>query len=189
MRTPVAITVLMLSAGAAVAQPAPAAPPATALLAPKVGELVVPGGPQPKVAVTFPAQGATVAGGELALKVQFDQPMIASRWSFEPIDGAAFPVCLSTPRLLADKKTFVLLCQVRPNTAYAVQLGAPPGFAADAGRDMAPMVLKFSAGEDIVDDLHDALDEAGLEDADDPVMTWNDDGKTPPRSQPKSPPT
>ncbi len=48
------------------------------------------------------------------------------------------------------------------------------------------MVLKFSTGEEIVDNLHDALDEAGLTDADEPIMTWNDDGRTPPQSAPPS---
>jgi hypothetical protein len=184
----------LLSAGGVAAQPAgaPAAPAAARAPAggatPKVSEFVVPGGPQPKVAATFPADGATIAAGDLVIKVQFDQPMIAGRWSFGPAPGGAFPVCLSTPRLLADKRTFVLLCQVKAGAAYAVTLGGPPGFGAQGGRDMAPQVLKFSAGQDIVDDLHDALDEAGLADADEPIMTWTDDGATPPRSQPKTPP-
>jgi hypothetical protein len=95
-------------------------------------------------------------------------------------------VCLARPRLLADKKTFVLLCQVKAGGAYAVELGGAPGFAAEGGRQMAPLVLKFSTGDEIVDNLHDALDAAGLTDADEPIMTWNDDGKTPPKSSPVS---
>ncbi len=184
MRVLGAIAVMM--AGAAAGQPAgvvaPRAPASSA--APEVSEVVVPGGPQPKVTATFPAPGGNVSAGELVVKVQFDRSMTASRWSFTPAEGGSFPVCLSQPRLLADKKTFVLLCQVKAHADYAIQLGAPPGFAADAGRDMAPMVVKFSTSEQIVDDLHDALDEAGLTDADEPIMTWNDDGKTPPKSPP-----
>jgi hypothetical protein len=176
MRGLVAISALM--AGGAAAQPI-AAPPA-----PKVSELVVPGGPQPKVTATWPAQGASVSAGDVAIKVVFDRPMAAARWSFAPVEGAAFPVCLARPRLLSDKKTFVLLCQVKPRASYAVSLGGPPGFLAEAGRETAPLVLKFETGDEIVDNLHDALDQAGLTDADEPIMTWNDDGKTPPTSPP-----
>jgi hypothetical protein len=181
------VVIAVLIAGAAAAQPAPGGPQPGAD-APKVSEFVVPGGPQPKVSATFPAEGSTVSAGELAIKVTFDQAMIATRWSFAPVDGAAVPDCLSKPRLLADDKTFVLLCQVKAGAAYAVALGRPPGFGAVGGRDMAPMVLKFSTGEEIVDNLHDALDEAGLTDADEPIMTWTDDGRTPPQSRPPSSP-
>jgi hypothetical protein len=147
-----------------------------------VSEVVVPGGPPPKVTASFPAQDGTVSAGELAIKVTFDQPMSAAKWTYAAAAGSASPLCLSQPRLLADGKTFVLLCQVKPNTAYAVALGPTPGFEGKAGRDATPTVLKFSTSDQIVDDLHDALDEAGLTDADEPIMTWNDDGKTPPTS-------
>jgi hypothetical protein len=165
-------------AAAAQAQPAARQPSP----APTVSEVVVAGGAQPKLTATFPAQGATVSAGELAVKLVFDRPMSAARWSYGKTDGAAFPVCLSHPRLLADQKTFVLLCQVKTGTAYAIDLGDPPGFQGEGGRDAAPTVLKFSTSGEIVDDLHDALDEAGLTDDDEPIMTWNDDGKTPPKS-------
>jgi hypothetical protein len=147
-----------------------------------VSEVVVPGGPAPRITATYPAQGAAVSGGELALKVTFDQAMDAGRWAFAAADGGAFPVCLGRPRLLADRHTFVLLCQVKPNGAYAVTISPPQGFQGEAGRAAETTVLKFSTSGEIVDDLHDALDAAGLTDADEPIMTWNDDGKTPPRS-------
>ncbi|MBV8684416.1 MAG: hypothetical protein JO111_16185 [Caulobacteraceae bacterium] len=174
----------LLAAGAALAQsPAPAAPAAPPP-GKVVSEVVVPGGPQPKLVASFPAEGATVSAGELALKVTFDQKMTPAKWAFAAVPGGSFPVCLRQPRLLADEKTFVLLCQVKQNTAYAVALGPPPGFEGAAGRDASPIVLKFSTNDQIVDDLHEALDEAGLSNADDPIMTWNDDGKTPPTSPP-----
>ncbi|HSZ50156.1 MAG TPA: Ig-like domain-containing protein [Caulobacteraceae bacterium] len=176
----------LLAAGAALAQSPPPAAPGAAPPGKVVSEVVVPGGPQPKVASSFPAEGATVSAGELALKVIFDQPMTASKWAYAPSAAGSFPVCLDRPRLLADGKTFLLLCQVKPNTAYAIALGPAPGFEGAAGRDLAPTVLKFSTNDQIVDDLHDALDEAGLKDSDDPIMTWNDDGKTPPTSAPPS---
>jgi hypothetical protein len=65
-----------------------------------------------------------------------------------------------------------------------MDVGAAPGFSGEAGRAAEPTVLKFATSDQVVDDLHDALDAAGLTDADDPIMTWNDDGKSPPRSAP-----
>jgi hypothetical protein len=177
----------LLAAGAALAQSPPPAAPSASPSGKVLSELVVPGGPQPKVTASFPAEGATVSSGELALKVTFDLPMTTAKWAYAPAPGGAFPACLDQPRLLADGKTFVLLCQVKQNTAYAIALGPAPGFEDKAGRDMAPTVLKFSTNDQVVDDLHDALDEAGLKDSDDPIMTWNDDGKTPPTSAPPSP--
>jgi hypothetical protein len=175
------MSVLVAIAGlAAAAQTQPASPaPAPA---PTVSEVVVAAGPQPKLTVTFPAQGATVSAGELAVKLVFDRPMAAARWSYGKAQDSAFPDCLSHPRLLDDRKTFVLLCQVKPTTTYAIALGDAPGFQGEAGRDAAPTVLKFATSGEIVDDLHDALDEAGLTDDDEPIMTWNDDGESPPRS-------
>lgn len=174
----------LLLAGAARAQsPVPAAPPAQPP-GKVVSEVVVPGGPQPKLVASFPAEGATVSAGELALKVTFDQKMTPAKWTYAAAPGGSFPLCLSRPRLLADGKTFVVLCQVKQNTAYAISLGPTPGFEDAAGRDASPTVLKFSTNDQIVDNLHDALDEAGLSDADEPIMSWNDDGKTPPTSAP-----
>jgi hypothetical protein len=170
---------LLAIAGLAFHAAAQTPPPAKA---PDVSEVVVPGGPAPKVVKTFPAEGATVSAGELALEVTFDHPMSAARWGYGEGAGGAFPTCLAHPRLLADTKSFVLLCQVKANTAYAIDLGATPGFTGDAGRKATPLVLKFSTNEQVVDNLHDALDEAGLTDADEPIMTGEDDGKTPPRS-------
>lgn len=146
---------------------------ATATAPASVSEVVVPGGPAPRITATFPAEGATVAGGELAFKVSFDQVMDGTRWAYAPASDAAFPKCLGQPRLLADRRTFVLLCAVKTNTAYAVSLSAPQGFAGAAGRVAAPLVLKFSTSAEIVDDLNGALDEAGLAGSDEPIMTWN----------------
>ncbi|HEY2050930.1 MAG TPA: Ig-like domain-containing protein [Caulobacteraceae bacterium] len=177
----------LLAAGAALAQSPPAQNPAAPTAVPPgkvVSEVVVPGGPQPKVTASFPADGATVSAGELTLKITFDQPMTPAKWNYAQAPGGAFPLCLNRPRLLADGKTFVLLCQVKQNTAYAIAFGPAPDFEGKARRDAAATVLKFSTNDQIVADLHDALDEAGLTGADDPIMTWNDDGKTPPTSAP-----
>jgi hypothetical protein len=153
--------------------------PATAAIKPgtPVSELVVVGGAAPKVSATFPADKTEVPGGILVVKVVFDQPMTANAWSFGPLDGSLFPHCLAQPRLLADHRTSVLLCSVAAHQSYVMRINPTPGFVADGGRAAQPFTLTFTTSDVAVRSLHDALDQAGLKDADEPIMQWNDDGK------------
>jgi len=141
-----------------------------------VGEVVVPGGPAPKIAASYPADGAVVPAGTLVLKIVFDQPMTADGWSYGRTDGAAFPKCLQRPRLLGDQRTFVLLCQVAAQQSYGIEINAPRVFLGEDGRKAKPTLLRFSTTEVGPRDIHDALLLAGLTDVDDPVMTWRDSG-------------
>jgi hypothetical protein len=141
-----------------------------------LSELVVPGGPAPKVASSYPAEGAVVPAGVLVLKIVFDQPMTAGAWSYGQAGTAAFPSCLGRPRLLADQRTFVLLCSVAPSRAYAIEVNPGKDFASAQGRLAAPRVLHFSTTDADTRYLHDALADAGLTDADDPIMSWREDG-------------
>jgi hypothetical protein len=141
-----------------------------------VAEVTVPGGPAPKVTASYPADGATVPAGTLVLKVTFDLPMTPDNWSYSRAPDAGFPNCLERPRLLADRKTFVLLCAVGAHQDYAIQINTPKDFAADSGRSAKPTLLRFSTTDVGPRDIHDALAEAGLTDQDDPVMTWKDGG-------------
>lgn len=152
--------------------------------APRVSELVVPGGPPPKVAASFPAQGAVVPGGVLIIKLVFDQAMTADGWSYGHAEGGDFPACLAQPRLLADRKTFVLLCTVGEAKAYAIAVNAEPAFVGAGGRRATPTVLRFSTSQTIVFAMQDALAQAGLTDADEPIMRWHDDGSGVSRSAP-----
>jgi hypothetical protein len=159
----------LMLAGAAIAADPPA-PPAP------VSELVVVGGPQPKMLASFPADGAEVAAGVLAVKLTFDQPMTADGWSFGHSDAGEFPKCLARPRLLADQRTFVLLCTVVAHKTYAMEVNATPAFLGANGRAAKLSALRFSTNDTVVSDIHAALEQANLTDADEPIMTWKDDG-------------
>jgi len=179
MRKRLVITVLglgLLVAGAAFA----AGPPT------QVAGVVISSGPAPRMAASFPAEGSTVPGGVLVLKLVFDQPMAADGWSYEKLSDAAFPDCLGKPRMLADKRTFVLLCTIAPDQAYGLKINAAGDFKNADGRSAAPAELRFKTGDAGVFNVPDALSQAGLSAADEPVMRWPDPdvGKTTLASQP-----
>ena len=165
------------AAAALIAACALAASAARAQAAHEVAPVTVIPGPGPSVKSTYPAAGASVPGGVVILKLVFDQPMTPDAWAYgRSVDGDV-PDCLAKPRLLADQHTFVLLCTVAANHAYAVDINAAPRFASAQGRSAQPYTLKFATTGDMTNSLHEALSEAGLADADDPIMTWGDDGK------------
>jgi len=145
------------------------------------GLTVVPG-PGPVVKSTYPAAGASVPGGVVILTLVFDQPMTPDAWAYSRSAGADVPDCLSKPRLLADQRTFVLLCTAAANHAYAVDINAVPRFASTLGRSAQPYTLRFSTTADVTRALHDALSLAGLDDVDDPIMTWGDPGQGVPQT-------
>jgi hypothetical protein len=158
---------MMLALITAVAAAAPATP---------VSEFLVPGGPPPKVVASFPAQGGQVPAGVLVIKLVFDQPMAVDSWSYGRAEGGDFPSCLAKPRLLADKLTFALLCSVAAHKTYAIAVNPAPAFAGVNGRLAKPDTLSFTTADAPTRGLHDALEQAGLADADEPIMTWKDDG-------------
>ena len=170
---------IVLAAGLVATGLAPAgalaADPATHL-----SGVVISGGAQPRLASSFPADGAKVPGGILVLKVVFDQAMTADDWSYQKTADAAFPTCLGRPRLLADQRTFVLLCTVAPGTAYAIEINAASGFKNADGRSAQTAVVHFTTGDSGVFYMQDALTQAGLAASDGPIMRWPDPdiGKT-----------
>ncbi len=143
----------------------------------EVAPLIVPGGPSPKVAASYPADGASAPAGVIVLKITFDQPMTADAWAYGKADEAAFPLCLAHPRLLNDNRSFALLCTVSAGQAYAISINADPRFANTTGRIAKPYVLHFTATQPETRDMPAALAQAGLTAADEPVMEWNDPGK------------
>lgn len=158
-------------AGSAMAQ----APAASSSSPRKPDELVIIATPpvDPRVVSTFPADGGKAPGGIVVLKIVFDQPMVPEAWSFGQTPEGAFPHCLKTPRLLGDKRSFALLCSVAPNQDYAVQINASPDSVSARGRSAKPFLLRFSTTGSTVYDMQTALKQAGLTDADEPIMTWN----------------
>ncbi len=141
----------------------------------KPDELVIIATPpvDPKVVSTFPKDGGKAPGGIIVLKIVFDQPMVPEAWSFGQTAEGAFPHCLKTPRLLNDQRSFDLLCSVAPNQSYAVQINNAPDFVSARGRSAKPFLLRFTTTDDTVYDMSAALKQAGLTDADEPIMTWN----------------
>jgi len=119
---------------------------------------------------TYPSDASSVPGGSLMMKIVFDQPMEADSWSYTASDKGLFPSCLARPRLLADQKTFVLLCSVATNATYALQINADARFQSEAGRPAPSYVFSFKTTDPPTLGLHDALASAGLSDADDPIM-------------------
>ncbi|MDG2522396.1 hypothetical protein P7B02_12655 [Caulobacter segnis] len=158
---------------------------------------VMPAGDPPKLAGSYPAEGAEVVAGLLALKLTFDQPMDPKGWriaqaspNMAATDGAApeaatSPLdCLGVPRLLKDEKSFVVLCRTLPGRHYVVALnapgaapvspdGTPTAFANLGGRSALPATLAFGTrprGDDPVRTLKAAMSNAGLSDTDSPVV-------------------
>lgn len=170
----------LVAATAAVAAVAADAPPT------HVAGVTISGGPQPKIYLSYPAEGSTVPAGVLVLKVIFDQAMTPDAWSYAKTADAAFPDCLGKPRMLADQRTFVLLCTITANQAYALQINTGGAFKNADGRSAAPIVLHFTAGDPGVFYMEDALTNAGVASTDAPIMRWPDPdvGKTTLVSQP-----
>lgn len=169
--TPLMIASAVAAAPAArpdAAGPAKSGTPLTAV--------VVGGGPAPKVINSFPADGGQAPGGVLVMKIVFDQTMAPDSWSFAPVDGHDFPDCLDRPRLLADHRTSVLLCTVKAHRDYAVKINQVPLFVGADGRVAQPVTLHFNTADVAVRSLHDALAQADLNDADEPIMRWQDSG-------------
>jgi len=160
---------LLVVAAPAVAVADPPPPGATV-----VRPVTIAGGPGPRIVQSFPAEGATVPGGVIVLKLVFSQTMAPDGWSYSRAAAGAFPDCLGEPRMLADQRTFVLLCTVAGHQSYALQINAAPQFASENGRPAAPTVLHFSTGDVGVVDMEAALSQANLTPADEPIMKWSD---------------
>ncbi|HEX3917512.1 MAG TPA: hypothetical protein VHW60_09260 [Caulobacteraceae bacterium] len=167
-----------LAASALIATACLAALSASAQATKQVEGLTVVPGPGPTVQSTYPADGSSVPAGVVILKIVFDQPMTPDAWAYGPSPDGDFPHCLADPRLLADQRTYALLCTVpQQNHTYAVEINDAPRFASAAGRSAKTYTLKFSTTDDVTRGLDDALTQAGLAATDDPIMTWRDPGK------------
>ena len=92
--------------------------------------------------------------------------MIATGFDVGAGSGAPKLPCLKTPRLLDDKKTFVLLCTSDPGKAYVLAFNAAPqgGFANAAEHRADPATLSFTTTDaNGPIDVHTALKAAGLQ--------------------------
>jgi hypothetical protein len=186
-------TVLALAAallgGAALAAPPPTTPaPGGNTVSPVT---VFPKTDAPKLVKSYPAAGQAMSAGVLVMTITFDQPMLDTGFSFGPADGGEPPHCLKTPRLLDDKKTFVLLCTTDPAKTYALTFNAAPqgGFENVAEHRAEPATLSFKTTDgDGPKDVHEAMKAAGLRDTIDmPIEVspdrHGDSGNEPPKPQ------
>jgi len=135
--------------------------------------LILPPTPPPRLVSTYPAQDQSVVPGVLVLKVTFDQQMSPSSWNYAPTGGAEPMDCVKTPRLLADQKTFVLLCRVLAGRTYGVTFNAqrPGGFANLGDNPAETAILTFSVKDGApVTTLRRAMELAGLQADQTPVQ-------------------
>jgi hypothetical protein len=143
----------------------------------EVNGLTIVARPGPAVQSTYPATGDSVPAGVVIVKIVFDQPMSPDAWAYGPSADGDFPKCLADPRLLADQRTYVLLCTAPQSRTLALEINGTPRFASTYGRSAKPFTLKFATTDALTRDLHSALMQAGLADTDQPIMTWRDPGK------------
>jgi len=135
--------------------------------------LILPPTPQPRLVATYPAQDQAVAPGVLILKATFDQQMTPGAWNYAPVADAEPMDCVKTPRLLADQKTFVLLCRVLAGRTYGVTFNAqrPGGFAnlGDNPAQTASLTFKVESGTPVTT-VRRAMEAAGLQSDQMPVQ-------------------
>ena len=148
---------------------------------------VYPPSPQPKLVASYPAEGGAVTPGIVVLKLTFDQKMLRTGFDIAPAAGSGAlasnsatppaaaepPLCVKTPRLLDDGKTFVLLCTLRAGRTYAFAINGGPagGFANISEHRAGPGSLTFTTTrDDPVRSLDEAMKLDGLGALDVPVQ-------------------
>lgn len=177
MRTvaPILIATVALAGAAAAAPPAAAPPLPPTTVSPLT---VYPKTEAPKVTHSYPAAGQAIAPGILVLSVTFDQPMLRTGFDLSPAPGAEPLACLKTPRLLDDKKTFVLLCTSEPGKTYKLALNgaAQGGFQNETEHRAEPATLSFTTTTDVngPQDIHQAMKAASLREIDMPIQDMPD---------------
>jgi hypothetical protein len=161
-----AVLTALAAAGAAMAQTASHATNLSGVT------VAAPAKTPPKVASTFPEAGKSVPPGALILKITFDQKMNPGGWDYAKGQDR-YPQCLPHPRLLADEKTFVLLCTVGGSGHFSVAFNSTDagGFENIAGQRATPSTLDFATTDDpSLATISDAMKAAELKDDEGPVM-------------------
>ncbi|HEX4098309.1 MAG TPA: Ig-like domain-containing protein [Caulobacteraceae bacterium] len=140
--------------------------------------------PAPKLISSFPANGAKVKPGIIIVRLTFDLPMACSAL----IDGPVLtdnpcPAPLVDPVISRDRRTFMTVCAVQPNSHYGIWLDGPssppPRWTDLAGHELASRQINFTtSGGAKVSAIKDAI-------AEDPVLKamidqGSDDAASPP---------
>ena len=163
---------VLVAGGSAVAQTASTPAPVPAPVPLSGVTVAAPAKTPPMVVSTFPEAGKSVAPGALILKVTFDQKMTPDGWDYSQ-GTDRYPQCLERPRLLADEKTFVLLCTAGPSTRFSVKFNATSagGFQNLAGQRASAGEVDFTTSSDeALSTIDDAMKAASLKKDEGPVM-------------------
>jgi hypothetical protein len=147
-------------------------------LPPTVAPVVVSGSAAPKLVSSFPADGATVSAGVIAVTLKFDRPLAekVSLLALSPQSGGSAPPCLAQPREMDEGKTLVILCSTGPGKTYELALGPGSGLLGAGDKPIQPLDLHFATDDAIIDNIPDALEAASLPADADPVMGWREVG-------------
>jgi DNA-binding CsgD family transcriptional regulator len=100
----------------------------------------------PRVVATFPAAGAVIPAGTIALRVTFDRPMRPGNYSFVQMAAQTYPDCGDNrPGQSADGRTFILHCRLEPGRHYEIWFNSPPymNFVDGTGVPAVPFQLLF----------------------------------------------
>jgi hypothetical protein len=101
--------------------------------------------PQPKLVSTYPADGQTVQPGYLVLRLTFDQPMACRGSLPQYLLAACYADDKETWHESVDKRSLLILCNLSPNSRYAVSINVriPEHFRALSGREPETGQLSF----------------------------------------------
>jgi hypothetical protein len=101
--------------------------------------------PQPKLVSTYPVDGQTVEPGYLVLRLTFDLPMACRGSLPQHLLAACYSDDRETWHVSADKRSLLILCDLKPNAHYAVSINVriPEHFRAVSGREPEEGGLSF----------------------------------------------
>ena len=104
----------------------------------------------PHVQSTFPALGSKIAPGLVVIRVTYDARMRPDGWAYAREAGLDYPDCASSPRLLDDGRSFVVICRTLPSKTYAIWFNRPPlqDFASLSRRPAGAYELRFTTTDD-----------------------------------------
>ena len=93
--------------------------------------------PRPRLVSTYPADGQTVRPGYLVLRLTFDRPMACRGSLPQYLLAACYFDNMQTWHESIDKRSLLILCDLKPSTRYAVSINVriPEHFRALSGRE------------------------------------------------------
>jgi hypothetical protein len=101
--------------------------------------------PQPNLVSTYPAGGQTVQPGYIVLRLTFDVPMACRGSLPQYLLADCYSDGMEVWHQSADKRSLLILCDLKPNTRYGVSINVriPQHFRALSGREPQGGGLSF----------------------------------------------